>query len=425
MSRLGSFLLDLEPLRKDRDFRLIWAGQIVSSAGRQVTVVTLPYQLFVATHSPLSIGALSLVQVVPLLAFSLYGGAVADAVDRRRLLLVTQSVLALSSLALALLALAPHTPVPLIYLVAFLAATVSAIDQPARSSAIPRLVPRKRLTTAIALNQAAGQTAGIVGPAVGGVLIATVGPAGAYLVDAITYGASLAALVAIAPIPPLAGAVRPGLAAVAEGLRFARSRPAIMGTFIVDLDAMIFGMPQALFPILALTVFHAGAQGYGLLASAPAVGALVGALLTGWVSRVRRQGRAVYGAVALWGLAITAFGLVSFSFPLALVLLAIAGGADVVSAVFRNTIVQLGTPDELRGRLSALHGMVVTAGPRVGDMEATAVAAAVSAQFSVVTGGLACLAGLALIAWRLPELGRYDATVHLQAHPVEAVASAD
>ncbi len=393
--------------------------------GRQVTVVTLPYQLFVATRSPLSIGALSVVQLVPLLVFSLYGGAVADAVDKRRLLLVTQSVLALSSVSLALLALTPHAPIVLIYLVAFLAATVSAVDQPARSSAIPRLVPRERLTTAIALNQAGFQTAGIVGPAVGGLLIATVGPSGAYLVDAVTYGASLAALVAIAPIRPLAGVVRPGLAAVVEGLRFARSRPVILGTFIVDLDAMIFGMPQALFPVLALTVFHAGAEGYGLLAAAPATGALVGALLTGRVSRVRWQGRAVYVAVLIWGVAITAFGLVAFSLPLALVLLAIAGAADVLSAVFRNTIVQLSTPDQLRGRLLALHGMVVTAGPRLGDVEATAVAAAVSAQFSVVTGGLACLAGLGLIAWRLPQLARYDSTVHVPIEPVGAAVATD
>ncbi len=408
MSRFGSLLLDVEPLRQDRDFRLIWTGQVISSIGRQVTVVTLPYQLFLATGSPLSIGALALVQLVPLLAFSLYGGAVADAVDRRKLLLVTQSALALSSAALVVLAITPHVPVVLIYVVAFIAATVSSVDQPARTSAIPRLVPRRRLTMAIALNQAGFQTAGVVGPAVGGLLIATVGPGGAYLVDVVTYGASLAALLVIAPIPPLQGVVRPGFAAMAEGLRFARGRPAILGTFIVDLDAMIFGMPQALFPVLALTVFHAGAEGYGLLAAAPAAGALIGALMTGWVSRVRMQGRAVYVAVAAWGLAITAFGLATFSLPLALVLLAVAGGADVVSAVFRATILQLATPDELRGRLSALHGMVVTAGPRVGDMEATAVATAVSAQFSVVTGGLACLAGLALIAWRLPELGRYD-----------------
>ncbi|HXQ95300.1 MAG TPA: MFS transporter [Candidatus Acidoferrales bacterium] len=424
MSRFGSLLLDVEPLRQDRDFRLIWTGQVISSIGRQVTVVTLPYQLFLATGSPLSIGALALVQLVPLLAFSLYGGAVADAVDRRKLLLVTQSALALSSAALVVLAITPHVPVVLIYVVAFIAATVSSVDQPARTSAIPRLVPRRRLTMAIALNQAGFQTAGVVGPAVGGLLIATVGPGGAYLVDVVTYGASLAALLVIAPIPPLQGVVRPGFAAMAEGLRFARSRPAILGTFIVDLDAMIFGMPQALFPVLALTVFHGGAEGYGLLAAAPAAGALIGALMTGWVSRVRMQGRAVYVAVAVWGLAITAFGLATFSLPLALVLLAVAGGADVVSAVFRATILQLATPDELRGRLSALHGMVVTAGPRVGDMEATAVATAVSAQFSVVTGGLACLVGLALIAWRLPELGRYD-TRRERAAPFEQAAVPD
>ncbi len=409
MSRLPTLLVDLEPLRRDRDFRLIWAGQMVSAIGRQVTVVTLPYQLWVATRSPLSIGALSLVQLVPLLAFSLYGGAVADAVDRRRLLLVTQSVLALCSAALAVIALLPRAPIALVYVVAFLAATVSAVDQPSRTSAIPRLVPRERLSMAIALNQAGFQTAGVVGPAIGGLLIAVVGPAGAYLVDAVSYGASLAALVVIAPIPALAGAARPGLTAMVEGLRFARSRAEILGSFIVDLDAMIFGMPQALFPILALTVFHAGAGGYGLLAAAPAAGALVGALTAGWVSRVRFQGRAVYAAVAVWGVAITAFGLATFSLPLALLLLAVAGAADVTSAVFRGTILQLATPDQLRGRLSALHGMVVAAGPRLGDMEATAVAAAFGAQLSVVSGGIACLAGLAVIAWRFPRLGQYQA----------------
>jgi predicted MFS family arabinose efflux permease len=194
------------------------------------------------------------------------------------------------------------------------------------------------------------------------------------------------------------------LAAVLEGLRFALSRRVILSTFAVDLDAMIFGMPTSLFPALALTVFNAGPAGVGLLAAAPGAGAFVGALLSGWVSAVRHTGRAVLLAVLAWGLAITAFGLLTFSFPLALLCLAVAGAADVLSAVFRSTIVQLETPDNLRGRVTALHILVVTSGPRLGDIEAASVAAIVGAQASVVSGGVLCLLGLALVARLFPEL---------------------
>lgn len=322
---------------------------------------------------------------------------------------MTQVGLAAASGILAWLAALRSPPVVALYAVAFAAAAISAIDQPARTSAIPRLVPRDHLAPAIAINQAGFQTAAVVGPALGGLLIASIGLPAAYAVDAVTFGASLAALLAIAPIPPVHDAARPGLAAVLEGLRFVRRMPAILATFVVDLDAMIFGMPEALFPVLALGVFHAGPLGVGLLTAAPAAGALAGALLTGWVGRVRMQGRAVVYAVGVWGLAITGFGLATFSFPLALLLLAVAGGADVLSAVFRSTILQMATPDGLRGRVSALHLMVVTGGPRVGDMEAAGVAGLVGAQASVVSGGVLCLLGLAVVAWRLPQLWGYHA----------------
>jgi len=267
--------------------------------------------------------------------------------------------------------------------------------------------PPERLPAAIALNQLNFQTASIVGPAAGGLLIATVGIAGAYAVDVVTFVASLAALIAIRPLPPLSGAARPGLTAIAEGLRFARERRAILGSFVIDLDAMIFGMPTSLFPVLALDVFHAGPTGLGLLGAAPAVGALLGALLSGWVSSVRRVGQAVIVAVAIWGVAITLFGLSTFSFVLALVFLAVAGAADVLSAVFRSTIVQLTTPDELRGRVSSIHILVVTSGPRLGDIEAAAAAAVIGAQASVISGGILCVIGVAVVARLYPELGRH------------------
>ncbi|HKG56853.1 MAG TPA: MFS transporter [Candidatus Limnocylindrales bacterium] len=410
-ARLRGLVLDVAPLRLDRDYRWLWSGQVVGGIGNQITRIALPYQVYVLTGSTLAIAALTAVQLVPILVFVLGAGSVADAVDRRRLLIVTQLGLAGCSLLLVLLALGGSPPVVALFAVAFVAAALASIDQPARSSSIPRLVPQQRLPAAIALNQLNFQAASVIGPAVGGLLLATVGIAGAYLVDLLTFVASLAALLAIAPLPPLGGAVRPGLAAVREGLRFAIRRRVILSTFVIDLDAMIFGMPTSLFPVLALDVFRTGPTGLGLLAAAPAVGAFLGAFLSGWVSMVRRTGRAVVIAVVIWGAAIAAFGLSTFSFALALVFLAIAGAADVLSAVFRSTIVQLETPDELRGRVTAIHIMAVTSGPRLGDIEAAAVAAAVGAQASVVSGGILCVVGVAAVMRRFPELWRHEAPI--------------
>jgi MFS family permease len=405
---LRGLLVDLAPVRLDRDFRLLWFGQLISGVGRQVTVVALPFELWQLTHSSLSIGLLAIVQLVPILIFALGGGAIADAVDRRRLLIATQLLLAGTSVCLAVLAAQPSPPLWAFYVIAFLAAGVGAVDQPARSSAIPRLVPRERLPAAIAVNSLSYQAVSVIGPAFAGVLIQMAGVATAFTFDVATFLASLAALLFIAPIPPHPSAVRPSLGAVAEGLRFARARRIVLATFVIDLDAMIFGMPSSLFPQLALTVFNAGAAGYGLLNAAPAVGALIGAALSGWVGHVRRPGRAVVVAVAGWGGAIVAFGLLTWSFPLALVCLAIAGGADVISAVLRNSIVQLETPDPLRGRLMSIHTLVVTSGPRVGDAEAAVVAALAGPQFSVVSGGVLCLAGLLVVIRRFPQLLGYE-----------------
>ncbi len=405
--RLRRMLLDTEPLRRDREFRLVWLAQLLTNLGRQVTLVALPTQLYLATHSPLSIGALALVSLAPLLAFSLGAGALADAFDQRRMLQLTQAGLAMTTVALAVLALSPSPPLPIVYLVAFLAASVSAIDQPVRTSALYRTVARERMAKAVALDQAAMQAAMVCGPTIGGVLFATMGLPLTYALDAFAFAGAIAVLALARPIPPLEGVARPSVGAIVEGLAFARRMPAILGSFVIDLDAMIFGLPVALFPILALDVFHAGPAGVGLLTSAPAAGALLGVVLSGWATRIRSSGRATLVAVAVWGLAITLFGLVTFSLPLALALLAVAGAADVSSAVFRSTILQMSVPDALRGRLSAIHLLVVTGGPRLGDMESTAVAAATSASISVVSGGLLCILGAVWVAWRFPDLVRY------------------
>jgi MFS family permease len=417
---LRGYLVDVSPLRLDRDFRWLYVGSVVSGVGNQVTRIVLPYQVYVLTHSTLAIAALTAVQLVPLLLLSLAAGSLADAVDRRKLLLVTHVLLALTSLALAFIAIQPAPPIVAIFAVAAVSASLGAITQPARASATPRLVPPERLPAAIALNQLSYQTSSIVGPAIGGLVVATAGPATAYLLDALTFVGVIAGLLAIAPLPPIGDVARPGISAIVEGLRFAARRRVILSTFVIDLNAMIFGMPSALFPVLALDVFHTGPAGLGLLAAAPAVGAFGAALLSGWVTTVRRTGRAIVIAVVIWGLAIVAFGLSTFSFALALVFLAIAGGADVISAVFRSSLVQLETPDALRGRVTSIHILAVSSGPQLGDIEAASVASVIGAPASVVTGGLLCLAGVAGVVRLFPELLAHRSRVQAASEPRSA-----
>ena len=407
MPSLRSVLVDIEPIKRDRDFRMLWLGQLVNGVGRQVTVVALPLELWNLTHNSLAIGGLAIVQLVPILFFSLGGGAIADAVDRRRLLIVTQMLLAVASLLFVFLAWQPEPPVWGFYVVAFFAAGVSAVDGPARSSALPRLVPRERLPAAIAVNWLSGSVVAVAGPAFAGVLVAlTSGAAAAFAFDVVTYLASLAALLVIAPIPPHPES-RASLRSIEEGLRFAWARRIVLATFAIDFNAMLFGMPAALFPQLAFTVFNVGSSGLGLLYAAPSLGAFIGAALSGWIGKLERPGRGVVIAVAVWGLSIAAFGLCTFSFVLALLFLTIAGTADLVSAVLRGSIVQLSTPDRLRGRVTSIHMLVVTSGPRLGDAEAAGVAGIAGPQFSVVSGGLLCLLGVLAVVPLFPQLLTY------------------
>jgi MFS family permease len=404
--------VDITPLRRYRDYRLLWVGELVSTTGRQITVVALPFQVFLLTRSSLAVGMIGLVQVVPLVVFSIAGGAIADRVDRRKLLLATEFGLASTSALLLFGVLTGTPPLWYLYLVTGLQAGISGVNSPARSAAIPNIVPREHLPAALALNQVMFNTTMIVGPAVAGVILAHFGLAWAYGADVISFLASVSAVFLLHPLPPKRepGDV-PGspLREIRDGFSYLRSQRVLISTFLIDLDAMIFGMPRALFPVLALDVFRVGPEGLGLLFAAPAAGALVGALTTGWVGRIRRQGLAVIWAVALWGAAITFFGLSGRFFVLALFFLAFAGAADVISAVFRGAILQLSVPDALRGRLSAIHIMVVTGGPRLGDVEAGVVAALISPWFSVVSGGLACVAGVVALAKLVPELAHYRA----------------
>ncbi|MGH9244736.1 MAG: MFS transporter [Acidimicrobiales bacterium] len=398
--------VDLSPLRESRDFRLIYAGQFVSIVGRQLTVVASSLQVFLLTDSSLAVGLLGLAQLGPLLVCSLVGGAIADAFDRRRTLMWTQVALAATSVGLALNASVDAPLLWPIFVLTAASAGLSAIDGPTRTAAIATLVRREQIPAAAALQQTAFQVSLIAGPSLAGLVIAQVSVAAAYWLDAITFSVVLLSVMLVRPLIPEGGGTRPGLHSVREGLRFLRRERAIQGTFLVDINAMVFGMPRALFPELGLVQFGGGPQTVGLLYAAPGVGALLAALTTGWVSQVRRPGWAVLMAVLAWGAAIAAFGLVPW-LAVGLGLLAVAGAADVVSAVFRNTILQLQVPDRLRGRLNAINVGVVTGGPRLGDLEAGGVAALTTVRVSVVSGGLACMAGVALVARLIPELAAW------------------
>jgi hypothetical protein len=410
---LNGLFVDLTPLRRSRDYRLLWLGQLVSFFGSQLTVVAVPFEVYKLTHSSLQVGLVSLGQLVPLLIGSLAGGAIIDAHDKRRLMIAMQVLLAGTGVGLAVNAMRSHPAVWPLYVVTAIAALLSGVDRPARTAAIPALVDPEQLALAFALWQILIQLGTVIGPAVAGLLLQA-GFATVYWIDVATFGAALVAAVAIAPLPPQNGGTPASWGSIVEGLRYLYTDRLLAASFAIDLDAMIFGLPRAIFPALALMLYHGGAGTFGLLNAAPGAGALVASVLMGWVQRVRRQGLAVVISVVVWGLSIAAFGVVPVLW-IGLVLLAIAGGADAISAVFRNTILQSAVPEALRGRSSATFIAVVTGGPRLGDAEAGAAAAIGGAQFAVWSGGLACVVGALAVAWRIPELLRYDATAVAQA----------
>jgi len=418
---LRALAVDATPLRTSRDFRLLWTGELVSETGSQIALVAIYVQVFALTGSVAAVGLVGLVQLVPLAFAALLGGPVIDAHDRRRLLLIGQCGQAAGSALLLFGALGGHPPLALIYAGAGIVAGFGGFSLSVRSSMTPNLVSNAQLPAALSLNQVMWNTSLIVGPAVGGVVIDQAGFSWAYGIDVATFAATIVACLLMRPQVPRgrlvdeereaeAGALSRGWQDITEGFRFLRGRRVLQSTFYVDLIAMIFGMPRALFPVLAMTQFGAGPEVVGVLFSAVSVGALLGALSAGWVSKIRRQGLAVLWAVAVWGLGIVGFGLSGDSLPLAVSCLAVAGAADVVSAVFRSTILQTSVPDNLRGRMSAVHILVVVGGPRVGDAEAGLVAALTTPTIAVLTGGLACIIGVGVLALVVPEFARYRST---------------
>ncbi|MBK5305357.1 MAG: MFS transporter [Frankiaceae bacterium] len=402
---LRSLTIDISPLRRHRDFRLLFAGQAITFLGSMITYVAIPYQVYRLTGSSFVVGMLGLVEFACMLSMAFLGGALADSVDRRRMVQATELALLLTSGLLLANALVPEPSVAVLFVAAGLATLFDSLQRPSLDALLPRLVPKEDVLAAGALNAMRGTAGMIAGPALGGLLISTIGLASTYAVDIGTFAVSLAILARMKAVPPPPDAERPSLRGIADGVRFARSQPHLMGTYLVDINAMFFGMPNALFPAIAAS--YGGAEVLGLLYAAPAVGAFLATLSSGWTGRIHRQGLAVLWAAAAWGVAIGLFGLVS-SLPLALLFLGLAGAADMISGIFRMTIWNTTIPDHLRGRLAGIELISYSSGPTLGNVEAGAVAALTSARMSVGIGGVLCVAGTLALAVALPEFRRYD-----------------
>lgn len=410
---LGSLLkkvaLDIEPAKASRDFRLLVIGQAVSGLGSQAALVALPYQIYVISHSATLVGLLGAFELGPMIVVSLVGGAIADRRDRRPVLAMAQLGVMSVTAILFVISAAGHPPVIAVLVLGGMLAGCTALDGVARGSIVPGVLGPDLLRPGLALNYGIQQAASIVGPGAGGLLIAVTGVKGIYAIDAVSSIGMLVAALAIAPQPPLGAVDHPPVhKSIAEGLRFVVSNRALAGSFVIDINAMMFGMPRALFAVLSLSVYHSGASGTGLLYAAIAIGGTLSVLTSRWVQEVNRLGRVVIVCVLLWGLAILGAGLVRTIAPAA-ILLAVAGWADGISAVCRSTISQTVTPDRLRGRMSSVFSLVVTSGPRLGDIESGLVAGLVGALNSVLIGGAACIVGVGATIAAYPQLAAYDA----------------
>jgi MFS family permease len=403
---IARIAIDVRPLRLPA-FRRLWLGQGVSFVGFQVTAVAVPVQVFEMTRSSFWVGMLGLVNLVPLIVFGLWGGAVADHVDRRRLLFASSCVTWVATLLLLLQALLGLDNLALIMVVVAVQATGFAISSPTRNAIIPRLIDAPLVPAANTLTFTASTIGMLAGPLFAGVLLAQWGYAAAYALDAVLFTVGLYAALRLPPIPPLGEVVgTPGLRAVIEGLRYLWTQPVLLMSFVVDIIAMGVAMPRALFPELSESRFG-GEESVGWLFASIAIGAFAGGLVSGWIGRVHRQGLALIISIVVWGLAVAAAGL-AHSLWLAVFLLAVGGAADLVSTVFRQSMLQTYAPDEMRGRLQGVFIVVVAGGPRLGDLRAGATAAVAGATVSWVGGGLACAVLVVIAGLAVPALLRYD-----------------
>jgi MFS family permease len=384
-------------------------GQSISLFASEITWIAVPIQLYGLTHSTLQVGLLYLTTLVPLLVAPIVGGAVADTVDRRTMLLIAEAGFAFVSVLLAVNASLSQPRVWALYVLDFVGTAVFSFGTPAMRSLLPRIVRQEKIVAASALESLYSNFNAVAGPAIGGLVIAAIGFTGTYLFDVASFSASLASVWLLPKLPAAHDAESVSLGSILEGFRYVGRRRVILGIFLLDTNAMIFGMPMALFPAIG-EHFGGGSKTVGFLFAAPYAGALVASIFSGWAGSFRRQGLGVAVAASLWGAALVGFGFAN-ALWLALALLAVAGAADFLSALWRSAIVLIATPDAMRGRVTGIEFTQVAAAPTLGNLEAGVVASLTSVRFSIVSGGLACVAGCVAIALAVPQLLRYDAKV--------------
>jgi MFS family permease len=402
--------LRIPPALFHRRFRLLWLGMMISIAGTQMQTWALLWHVRDLTDKPIALGGVGLARILPIIFFSLIGGAMADVVDRRRLLFVTQSVMALTAVVLAWLTINGTIDLWHIYLLTAMQALALAFDGPSRQALVPNLVPARDLPNAFSMTSIAFQTGAIIGPALSGLVIAYWGQAAVYIVNALSY---LAVIIALALMGPVAQQVDPtrrasvSLSSIREGIQFIIHQPIILGTMVMDFFATFFSSANTLMPFVARDVLNVGAVQYGWLSAAQSIGAVAAALAVSQIEHIRRQGVVFLSAVVVFGLATILFGLAR-SFLLVMLALVLIGAADSVSTIIRNTIRQLQTPDYIRGRMTSINQIFFMGGPQLGEMEAGVVAQLFSVPFAIISGGIGCLVAVAWISRRWPQLRNYD-----------------
>ncbi|WP_371792439.1 MFS transporter [Streptomyces sp. NBC_01471] len=405
-TRLGAILPDLTPWRSSREFRLLWVQGLIAFFGSSMALIALPLQIKDLTGSPAAVGAMGAVELVPLVVFGLYGGALADAADRRKVILATEAGLGLLAVLLLVNALISTPMLWPLYVVAAGVSALAGLQRPALDSLLARIVPHDQLTAAAALNALRWQTGAIAGPALAGVVVAYAGYPTAYGVTVLGFTVSVAMCTRLSPAPPSHGAERPSLRGIVQGARYAWSRPVLLGTYAIDLAAMFFAYPNTVFPFLADDLHATWAL--GLMYAAGSVGSVLLSLTSGWTSRVRRHGLFVVFGAAGWGLAITAAGWFA-NVWLVLLCLVFAGAGDMLSGLGRSTIWNQTIPEELRGRLAGIEVLSYSVGPQLGQVRAGTLAGWTGTRTAIWSGGLACVASVGLLAAVLPKLLTYDA----------------
>ena len=414
--------MHIPPALRHRRFFYLWLGLMISIAGSQMQVWALFWHIRTLTDQPIALGGIGLARIAPVIVFSLIGGAVADVFNRRRILFLTQSAAALVALTLGLLTRFEHINLWLIYLLTAIQAVALAFDLPARQALVPNLVPARDLPNAFSLTSIAFQTGAVLGPALSGIVIAYTGQASVYLINAASFLAPIFALILLGDVPQKVDRSRTNgvsLEAIREGVQFIVNRPIIFSSMILDFVATFFASANTLMPFVARDVLHVGVTAYGWLSAAQSVGAMLAALVISQLKDLRRQGRLFLGAVLFFGLATVAFGL-STIFAVAWIALALTGAADSVSTIIRNTIRQLQTPDQMRGRMTSVNQIFFQGGPQLGEIEAGAMAQLFGAPVAIISGGIGCILAVLLIARKWPQLSAYNGD-----EPILAGATAD